>query len=692
MRHLPRSLFFPLALLGFGCDAGPLYRACGTGPCIDASPGPDGIVNPLEVAPIDARDIRSLLVGVSIDPGSPTLVVRGEPATQVFRAIGRFADGHSEPVNLGTWRSTNDALGAVDAVTGRFTANGLVAGTARVSVEIARDSAPSLSAETTLTVRFERETFAEGTPTTVRDRFAAPIEDPARRATLLYPLNNAVMPQNVSPPDVQWDGGATSTVYRVEVSKTMVRAVAYLTHTGAGFRSNWTVDERSWRALAESQPDEPVSVRVDLADARGAVRGAPTSVRLARGSLAGAVYYWDLQAGKILRILDAPTRREDFLPSPPRRTSDGSRCVACHAISRDGRYMAAELWEGQGPSTVFDLTSNLSTDPAPTRFPTDRASWVYASFNNDSTRLVANLLGGLFFVDPATGMRVSPRSGTLPADNAVQPNWSPDGRAIAFVSGFEGPGPTAFERSSLATLPVTGPDAVGASSIVLRGDALRAQPEGGDAIAYPSWTPDGRWLAFQHGPFSESDREVPGSTTRRRIPGAIYLMNPAGGTPMRMANATFDGVEHDAFFPNFSPFVQGGFYWVVFFSRRDYGNAQAGTRGTGRRQLWVSAVSTSPQVGSDPSSVPYWLPGQDVRSDNVSGFWAPQPCRPRGASCQVSSECCAGTCGPDGTGALVCNPPPPDAVCRREGERCGASSDCCEGLACAANVCLRPPG
>lgn len=691
MRQLSHLLIVPLATLGVGCDAGPLYRACGEGPCLDATVGVDGVAPALEVAPVDARDIRSLLVGLSVEPGSPTLVVRGEPATQTFRAIGRFADGHSEPVNLGTWRANNDALGAIDPVTGRFTANGTVAGSVRVSVEIPRDSAPTLSAETTLTVRFERETFVDGTATSARERFTT-LTDDARRPTLHYPLDNAVMPQNVAPPDVQWEGGATGTVYRVELSKTMVRAVAYLTHTGAGFQFHWPVDDRSWRALAESQPDEPVTVRVDLADARGAVRGTPIRVRLARGALAGAVYYWDLRAGKILRILDAPTRREDFLPSPPRRASDGSRCVACHAISRDGRYMAAELWEGQGPSTVFDLTSNLTSDPAPTRFPTDRASWVYASFNHDGTRLVANLLDGLFFVDPATGMRVPTRGGTLPGEGSAQASWSPDGRAIAYISSFQGPGPTAFERGNLSTIPVPAADTVGASTTILRGDALRAQPEGGDAIAYPTWTPDGRWLAFQHGPFSESDREVPGTTTRRRIPGAIYLINPAGGTPMRMTRATFDGVEHDAYFPNFSPFVQGGFYWVVYFSRRDYGNAQAGTRGTGRRQLWVSAVTTSPQVGTDPSSVPYWLPGQDPRSDNVSGFWAPQPCRPRGASCTVSSECCAGTCGPDGTGALVCNPPPPDAVCRREGERCGASSDCCEGLACAANVCLRPPG
>ncbi|MFO0627262.1 MAG: hypothetical protein U0325_16755 [Polyangiales bacterium] len=687
-----RRFIVPLALLGAGCDAGPLYRACDGGDCMDVVNTRDVRVTPLDVPPLDGTDLRNLLVGVEIDPASPTITVRGTPVPFTLRAIGRFQDGRREPVSLGRWRAANDSVGGIDELTGRFTANGLVAGSTRITLQIARDNAPALVAETTLTVRFERETFATGTPESVRDRFTTLGEDPGRRATLRYPLPEAVMPQNVAPPEVQWDGGSASTVYRVELSKTDVRAVGYLTHTGADFRFAWTVDALSWRALAETRPDEAVSVRVDLADARGAVRGEPARVRLARGSLAGAVYYWDLRAGKILRILDAPTRREDFLPSPPRRSSDNSRCVACHAISRDGRYMAAELWEGQGPSTVFDLTSNLSTDPAPTRFPVDRASWVYATFNQDSTRLVANLRGGLFFVDPATGMQVAPRAGRLPADNAVQPNWSPDGRAIAVVANVQGPGPTAFESSNLATLPVTGPDAVGDASLILRGSSLSSQPEGGSAIAYPSWTPDGRWLAFQHGPFSESDREVMGSTARRRVPGAVYLMNPAGGTPLRMTNATFDGVDHDAYFPNFSPFVQGGFYWVVFFSRRDYGNAIAGTRGSGRRQLWVSAVTTNPQPGTDPSSVPYWLPGQDVRSDNVSGFWAPQPCRPRGASCQVSSECCAGSCGPGPNGALVCNPPPPEAQCRREGERCGATGDCCEGLECAANVCLRPPG
>ena len=46
-----------------------------------------------------------------------------------------------------------------------------------------------------------------------------------------------------------------------------------------------------------------------------------------------------------------------------------------------------------------------------------------------------------------------------------------------------------------SAVPAEWIDAVGDASLILRGSSLSAQPEGGNAIAYPSWTPDGRWLA-----------------------------------------------------------------------------------------------------------------------------------------------------------------------------------------------------
>lgn len=688
------------ATLTPSCESGPFVRLCDGGPCTATDLGAQGDRPIADVLPVDARpDLFTGLQSVSIDPADSTLVVHGTPLSQMFMAVGHYTDGSVRPLPIGTWATADQQLGVMNPAEGRFVATGSVGGatTVRYALTLPSGSA-TLTAQTNFTVRLEREVFVMPAVDSDRSRFDTLTNDPTHQATLRYPLDGAMMPQNIAPPEVQWEGGSNGDVYRVRIERPHARLTAFVRHTGSGFRFSWPVDDTAWRGLAESDPDATVTFAVDRAPVASpgtpgsAVSGSAITVTLARGALAGAVYYWDLRDGKILRILDAPTRREEFLPSPPRRASDGSRCVACHTVSRDGRWMAAELFEGQGPSTVFDLTTDLTPDPAPTRFAVNLASWVYASFNPDSTRLIANRLGGLFLVDAATGRTLSPASGSLPQGSSVQPSWSPDGRTIAFVANAQGEGPTAFSSSELSTLSVTGTDRFGAPTTLTRGESLSGQREGGRAIAYPSWSPDSRYLVFQHGPYSESDRQVTPGMPRTRYPAAMYLLPAGGGTALRLTHASADERDDDAYFPNFSPFIQGGHYWVLFFSRRDYGNSQAGTRGTGRRQLWVTAVTTTPSSTGDPSSVPYWLPGQDTSSDNVSGFWAPQPCRPRGTECTVSSECCTGTCGPNTMGQRVCNPPPPQTPCRGEGERCGAASDCCDGLSCSANVCLRPPG
>jgi hypothetical protein len=157
----------------------------------------------------------------------------------------------------------------------------------------------------------------------------------------------------------------------------------------------------------------------------------------------------------------------------------------------------------------------------------------------------------------------------------------------------------------------------------------------------------------------------------------------------RLDNACGGPTSTEDFQPRFAPFDSGGYFWLSFLSRRDYGNAAAGTRGTQRQQIWVAAIKKAAASGEDPSAVAFWLPGQATASKNISAFWAPRACRVDGDSCSVGSECCGGDCRPDASGALVCTPPPPED-CRDLNETCSTSADCCSDRDCVNNVCIDP--
>ncbi|MFO0561371.1 MAG: hypothetical protein U0269_25360 [Polyangiales bacterium] len=630
-------------------------------------------------------------VAVEIDPGNSSLTVRsGMPAMTTFRAIVVLRSGQRITVDTGVWSLDSDRAGTISGA-GVFSANGLGSGEIQVRCEVSDLRGGVLRGTTKLTVRTSREIVVGDAPADSAMRFSdgTRMVDPANASRVLYPLHQALMPENVAAPMVQWERGAENDLYRVRLAKPNYSVTAYVRHSGAMFNYAWGVDDAAWRSLAEADPDSPVVITIDRLDSMNRViPSSPIEVRFARGSLYGNVYYWDLNAGRMMRINARNAMSENFMPNPPDRTN-GTRCVACHTVSRDGRWMAAAATSRTSmdgfSNTVFDLTADLTPTPAPTVSTAANANC--STFNPDSTRVVAcgsTWSSGLSLLNPRTGASVMATG--LPSARATMPEWSPDGRTLAFIDNVtlnRDGNPTGGDLRTLTIAdPAADPLAFGAGRTVHAGaDATPGLPMG-NSDAWPTWAPNSELLAFQHGQAAFSfDGQA-----------ALYAVSRMGGMPVRLDRANDGPNGTGSYRPTFSPFTTmepsgRRLFWVAFYSTRDYGNAQAGTRGTNRRQIWVAAIDAGAAAGSDPSFVAYWLPGQNVRDHNVAGYWAAEACRMNGSECRTNSECCSGRCNSSGR----CEPPPA-MECRRRGQTCSMDGDCCMGLRCFGNVCEMPLG
>ena len=160
-------------------------------------------------------------------------------------------------------------------------------------------------------------------------------------------------------------------------------------------------------------------------------------------------------------------------------------------------------------------------------------------------------------------------------------------------------------------------------------------------------------------------------------------LDTANNTPRQ--DHTTDTVHN--YEPNVNPIASGGYYWVVFTSRRVYGNiAQTGPYDDSSqyspashpltKKLWVAAIDENPTRGKDPSHPAFYLPGQELNAGDMKGYWVVEPCRPDGSSCTTGDQCCDGFCrSPPAGGPLVCMKAVPG--CANEFEKCITAADCC---------------
>lgn len=625
-------------------------------------------------------------VAVEIDPPMATITTTpGNAMSTTFTAKLRLRDGTFRTAGvIPTWSTMSRQFGDINSVTGEFNATGAQGGVATISASVvAPGTATTLVGTATVTIQIIRTVTGAGVPGTVLQNFNTLLPfDSAQSANLVYPLDHAVMPQNVFAADLQWSNGVAGDLFRVKLTKPNIEVNAFFVHTGAGFDNHWLVDSAAWRAFAQTNPDVEGLITVDrwVAATQTAYRSNEVRVKFARAALAGSVYYWAVNEGRVYRIDDGTNTRVAFMPTPPPVPgSEVARCIGCHTVSPSGRYMAGRMGGGDNFGTVFDLTANLAVDPPPSLFGTSQQKWWFSTWSPREDRLIITTgpsPTGFSLLNAMTGALVQPLGAGLPNNNVTHPSWAPDGTAIACVSGAADWG-VDYTDGTISLIPVTAPDTFGAMQPLLSGTspAIPNRNPNHRAPTYPVWTPDSQRIVFSQGVSARSSAQ----------PANLYIMRRDGTDVRELAKA--NGGLSLSFEPRFSPFDSGGYYWLAFLSRRNYGNAQAGTQGTNREQIWVTAIKKNPMPGEDPSEVGYWLPGQSAQSRNISAYWAARACRPTGEGCSVNSECCTNECRPpSGGGPSVCSPPPAN-MCRVQGQSCSMTTDCCSMLTCTNNVC-----
>ncbi len=596
-------------------------------------------------------------------------------------------NGVAMPVNLTateggvpvspTWQVDLSSVAAVDG-TGIVTATGNVGGSVVVTAKLNGQSATA-KIDVLLKVT---QNLSMVTPSQI-----TLLSNPSGQDSLTwaYPYDKTVFPKGILAQKMMWNGGNAGDVYRVHLTG---KYIDYAFFTAADPPSRFTMDQNSWTQITESGPGGTVALEVDHL-----VPGQPSAKivinhtwTIANGSMKGTVYYWSNNLGRVLRIKPGAAMPDDFLAAAGINTGP---CTTCHAVSANGSTM---IVGGDAIGSTFDLLNNTQVyDQGAGQPPTDptafaaRRAWAMATISPDGSTLIENnapLPGppggsdGLF--NTQTGAHLT----GLGLDGVLldMPAFAPDGSKIAFVNHVSGPpfaaGALGVYDFNSMTHQVTNP--------------VKLVDQGATPIAFPSVSPDAKSIVYHRG-----------ALDTRTGNGDLYLASVAQpGVEIRLAALDGDSYpfaagardQHYNYEPTFAPVNAGGYAWVVFTSRRTWGNELTGpaedpnTPSTAVKQIWVAAIDQTVTAGVDPSHPAFRITGQDETSLNMRGFWALDPCKQAGTSCMNGSECCDMNCDMG-----TCTDPNPNG-CSPNGSSCTKASDCCDtGAQCINSVCSPAP-
>jgi hypothetical protein len=590
--------------------------------------------------------------GLAITPADPILqVVYGSQTSIQFNAVNPA--GHTLPA---AW-SINTSVAGTISDTGLFLANGTAGGEVEITAKYGDDTAT-----TTLSIHLTATENPGNVSPADQTALMAPGGQSDPNWKIVYPYDGTVFPRGILPPEVHLNGpgGATSYYLNVKTGNCQYH----------GFFSalpQIQMSQGMWDALGACSDgtDSFVHIAKLVAGQKFAIN---RKWRIAQGKLKGVVYYntYDSQLagfdGAIMRIAGNS-------PSP---VVWQGYCTVCHSVSADGSTGAAANHSGQGG--FFDLSTNTPNPPA--TWTTSELAAFAGLYPDGSVAVIQGAPGGSYPPNtPGTigtwTSELRTKTGDIIPNSGIEPFFaqtpvfSPDGTKLAFCNRSG----TSPYPSQLAMMNY---DAV---TQKFSGFQILTIPPNGAHYSWPSFTPDGKFVVYQAGIGDDL-------ATWSNNTGRLWMIDPATKQGVALDRLNGDGYmpagardENLNYEPSILPVSSGGYYWVMFTSRRTYGNRLTGNRDQTKR-LWVAAFDTNAQAGKDPTHPAFYIAGQELNSGNSRGFWVLEPCKQNGESCEDGTDCCQGYCNNE-----ICAPPN-ENTCVPQGNTCETSADCCGDLQC----------
>jgi hypothetical protein len=559
----------------------------------------------------------------------------------------------------------------------------------------------------------------------------------------LYPYDATVWPRGMLAPLLMWDWSmGDADAIKIELATTSgsftwsgtFAKPPILQQTGGKFVRH-PIPQDIWQIATETAGGATPSGAVDnltvkLTVVKGGVGYGPIAETwtVAPARLTGTIYYNSYGTNLAKNYGGAVGGNHQFGGAvlsirvgdtgPKLAAGNDNDCRVCHSVAAKGSRLVVQRGDNYSASSVYDLTPAGNTESALATGAT----------------FPAVAPDGSFMLSPSGAILPLPNDSNPPAVTGLSsvatdlgtPAFSPDGKRVVF-NPMAGPGVSAPGRQLIVM-----DYAANAFS-----NAVTVHDDSGQPAdvrpGWPAFFPDGSSVVFEHQSKQGADGGGGALYTRKGAKGQIAWTSAAASGSLTALNqlngldaagtpylpklpapynlgCTADGLSvggMDAdhgddpnlnYEPTVNPVASGGYAWVVFTSRRLYGNEAvippfcSDPRGVDlvqnitTKKLWVAAIDLNQKAGVDASHPAFYLPAQELLAGNARGFWVLDPCRSDGDSCLTGDQCCNGYCEPNGmSGALVCSNMPPNNNCSKLQEKCTTASDCCDQTAVCVN-------